>query len=129
MRRAIPQTQRVGRRVTTLEQRQSEPWITATLQNLWVAYGLGYATPSYFKDPFGIVFVRGMVKNGTIVAGTPVFTLPVGYRPPEHFTVDTPTFAGPGMCQWTIGSDGVLSVTAGGHATWTAVPTVCFRAA
>lgn len=38
---------------------------------------------SFRKDPSGLVMLRGLVKNGTTGSGTttPVFTLPMGYRP------------------------------------------------
>lgn len=56
------------------------PWITPTLLNGWVAYDTAiYATAQYYKDKFGIVHLRGMIKSGTI--GTTAFTLPLGYRP------------------------------------------------
>lgn len=49
-------------------------------QNSWVNYGIStWATAAFFKDPGGVVHVRGLVNAGTL--GTTVFQLPVGYRP------------------------------------------------
>lgn len=48
-------------------------------QNSWVAYAGGYEEPGFYKDPFGRVYLSGLMKSGTFT--TPAFTLPVGYRP------------------------------------------------
>jgi len=53
--------------------------IAPTLNGTWVNYGAGTATAGYFKDSYGMVHIRGRVKDG--VTGTSVFTLPVGFRP------------------------------------------------
>ena len=47
--------------------------------NGWGNVGAGYGTAAFFKDPAGIVHVRGFVTAGTLNTG--VFTLPAGYRP------------------------------------------------
>lgn len=56
--------------------------------NSWVNYGPGYDVVGFRKDPFGRVHLRGLLKGGT--TGNPVFTLPVGYRPPaqSYFVTD-----------------------------------------
>lgn len=63
-----------------------EPWIEVDggvgFQNSWVNFndeGGTYVTAAYYKDPFGRVHLKGMVKNGTM--GAVIFTLPEGYRP------------------------------------------------
>lgn len=60
------------------------PWITPAYLNSWVAYGgfdSGYYPLQYIKDKFGVVHLRGMLKNGTLTAGLPLANLPAGYRP------------------------------------------------
>ncbi|OMC73017.1 hypothetical protein BK121_08900 [Paenibacillus odorifer] len=52
--------------------------ITPTLLNGWEMYGSSNA-PYYYKDTLGFVHIRGMVKSG--VNGSPILTLPPGYRP------------------------------------------------
>jgi hypothetical protein len=66
-------------------------FIAPTLLNSWVNFGSTHANAGYYKDPFGRVHLRGMVKSGTTVANTPIFTLPVGYRPTADllFPVDS----------------------------------------
>lgn len=79
-------------------------WTDATLLNLWVAYGAPYANPGYRKAGSREVRLRGMVKNGTL--GSPIFTLPAGYRPGAQILV--PTMLGgnnPGLATITTGGD------------------------
>lgn len=54
-------------------------------QNSWVAWGAGEAVPGYWKNPFGFVHLKGVIKSGTI--NTVAFTLPPGYRPAEKQTI------------------------------------------
>lgn len=54
-------------------------------QNSWVAWGAGEAVPGYWKDPFGFVHLKGVIKSGTI--NTTAFTLPPGFRPAEKQTI------------------------------------------
>lgn len=49
--------------------------------NAWVNFGAPHAVAAFYKDAFGVVHLKGLVKNGT--AATSIFTLPVGYRPTE----------------------------------------------
>lgn len=56
-----------------------EAWITPTLVNSWVAFDT--RTAKYKKADYGRVYLKGIVKNGTI--GATIFTLPTGYRPDE----------------------------------------------
>ncbi len=55
-------------------------WIpVGTFLNSWSAY-TGQTPPSYWKDPFGVVHLRGLVKNTTSTSGA-CFILPSGYIP------------------------------------------------
>lgn len=66
-------------------------------ENGWVNFGGGLSTVAFRKDPEGRVWLRGQAKSGT--AGTVLFTLPAGYRPPARVDFDTidgtgsPTYA------------------------------------
>lgn len=55
------------------------PFIAPTLLNSWVNYGGGYNDAGYYKDAFGIVHLRGLIKDGTVTS--PAFLLPSGCRP------------------------------------------------
>lgn len=61
-----------------------EDWIAPSLLNSWVNWASG-TQAGYFKDAFGIVHLRGLVKDGTI--GQAIFQLPVGYRPAAYVEV------------------------------------------
>ncbi|MGH7744181.1 MAG: hypothetical protein ACREQ5_05090 [Candidatus Dormibacteria bacterium] len=70
-----------------LNQLTPEAATTPTFLNSWVDFGGANQTTSFYKDPAGIVHLRGLVKSGTI--GTAIFALPNGYRPTatEFFAV------------------------------------------
>jgi hypothetical protein len=51
----------------------------AAMLNAWAFYGGGYNDPGYFRDQWGIVHLRGLIKSGAL--GSSAFSLPVGYRP------------------------------------------------
>lgn len=57
-------------------------WITPTLLNGWIPYGAGYTTPAYRRKN-GIVYLRGLIRSGTVGSSTPFFVLPSGFRPPS----------------------------------------------
>lgn len=54
-------------------------WTAVTFQNSWANYGGAFQTAQY-RRVGDIVELRGLVRNGT--AGTSIFTLPAGFRPP-----------------------------------------------
>lgn len=53
---------------------------TASLLNGWVPFTAN-ETIRFIKSVDGIVTLFGTVKDGTTTSGTPLFTLPVGFRP------------------------------------------------
>ena len=59
-----------------------EDWNAPALLNSWVNYNAATHQPAgYYRDPLGVVHVRGTIKDGTATAGTVLFQLPIGYRP------------------------------------------------
>lgn len=72
-------------RLTALEtmnnDKQGTFWMSPTLLNSWIDYGSGYAPMRYMKDRNNMVYIEGVIKNGTTTKGTQLFRLPVGYRP------------------------------------------------
>lgn len=64
-----------------------EPWHVVgsagqpAFLNAWVNFGSGNSVTAYYRDPFGVVHLKGVVKNGTMA--TTIFILPPGYRPQE----------------------------------------------
>lgn len=68
----------VGETFLIAPQPTSESFIAPALTNGWVNFGLGFGDAGYYKDPAGVVHLRGLVSSGS---GLPIFNLPVGYRP------------------------------------------------
>lgn len=100
-----------------------ESWQTPTLQNGWVTYDSSFNPPAYYKDPFGRVHIRGLVKSG---AGTAcVFTLPAGYRPAYRELFDQISANAPGRVD--ILTDGCVYVTTG-SSTWLSLDGMSFSA-
>lgn len=53
-----------------------------TFLNNWSAY-VGQTPPGYWKDPFGIVHLRGLLRNTAASSGV-CFVLPTGYLPVNY---------------------------------------------
>lgn len=62
---------------------KSPVWNNVTVfGGAWGNNGGGYQTAQYWKDPFGMVHLRGLIlRTGTYVLNEAVLNLPVGYRP------------------------------------------------
>jgi hypothetical protein len=50
-------------------------------QNGWSNYGGGWPAMRFTKLSDGTVHLQGLVKDGTVGSGVPIFALPAGYRP------------------------------------------------
>jgi len=68
----------------------------------WANFGAGHNTVGFYKDPYGVVHLKGVVKwtnagqSAPGGCGWPIFQLPEGYRPTSteaHATMknDTPS--------------------------------------
>jgi len=73
-----------------------EAAIAPTLATGWTNFGGGFREAEYWKDnATGMVQIEGLVNyaTGTPTTNTPIFTLPVGYRPNQiiTFTVGSAT--------------------------------------
>jgi hypothetical protein len=99
-------------------------WIAPTLLNSWVNFGGGFNNAGYYKDPFGVVRLRGMVKSG--VVGNAVFNLPAGYRPAnEELFVAISNGA---LGRVDVYPSGDVGATSGSNA-WFSLDGLTFRAA
>lgn len=99
-----------------------EPWHEVgalgepALTGSWVYYGSNYPTPAFKKYPDGRVRLKGLVKNG--INGQPIFTLPVGYRPPDPGAgaqLIFPTVALSAFGEIRVGPDGAVVCQAGAN--------------
>ena len=103
-------------------------WTALTLLNSWVNFGGTVSDASYVKYAHGLVELKGVVKDGTAVAGTVIATLPVGFRPAEDrlFAIDTNATTVNGKV--VIRSDGDIEFNGGGN-TYFSLDGIVFRAA
>lgn len=92
-----------------------EDWQYPTLLNGWVNFDSSYTPVRFMKDSMGFVHLEGMVKNGTTTIGTPLFILPVGYRPSQAmiFAGLTSPYA---PCGFDLSADGVFALSNGNAA-------------
>lgn len=78
------------------------PWTNIPLANGWVYYGDSFqATPQYCRHN-GVVILKGLVKNGSMVGDVGMGTLPVGCRPAlqlHRATIANLAFAAFGITQ------------------------------
>lgn len=82
-----------------------EAWITPTLLNGWSDHSSAVNSAQFFKDNFGTLHIRGIIKGATI--NTTAFVLPVGYRPAK--TTQVPVVSNNAF--------GFLSVSPAGNVT------------
>jgi hypothetical protein len=71
-------------------------------QNGWKNTGGTDVTAAFFKDPYGVVHLKGLIYNGT--NGAPIFVLPDGYRP-SHGLIQL-VWRGSGSGKLNVGLDG-----------------------
>ena len=72
-----------------------------SFQNSWVNDDPASASGAFYKDPLGIVHLKGVLKSGT---NGDIFFLPVGYRPSKNLI----------QVIWRAGGTGQLLVYGGG---------------
>ena len=103
-----------------------ETAIEPTLLNGWANFNTDtYQGASYYKDPFGLVHLSGMVSGGTVTAGTGLFTLNEGYRPAKTEIFLCITANGYGSIR--IDKNGTVVLRSGADATWTSLSGIVFK--
>lgn len=113
----------LARRVTRVETREQilKAWTAPTLINSWANSGGAYAVAGYWKDPWGIVHLRGRVTGGAFPSDA--FVLPADYRPQY-----TQTFAVPGTTAATVDVEADGSVRAISGTGFVSLDAITFRA-
>lgn len=101
-----------------------QAWQAPTLVSGWVNYGSGFNPAGFYKDPFGIVHLRGLLKSGTVASSA--FTLPIGCRPTktESFAVSSNGAYG----QVYVSAAGDVTLVVGNNAYFS-LDGITFRAA
>lgn len=91
-------------------------------QNGWANFGVNWTSCAFFKDPFGVVHLKGVVVGTTL---SNVFTLPVGYRPPKNCAYAVSASGGFG--ELLIFSNGNVAPDAGTVTTYLTLDGISFR--
>jgi hypothetical protein len=84
-------------------------WNTSTLAGAWTVVG---QTPGYWRDPTGMVYLRGAIGGGALPST--ITTLPSGFRPPAFCGFAVPRDGAFGMV--SVDNAGVVSYQAGAAA-------------
>ena len=92
--------------------------------NSWVNYGTGYANAAYWKDPFGMVHLRGLIKSGTV--GNAAFTMPPGYRPEVSHLFGTISNGAIGRVD--VLTDGTVTPLSPSNNTWVSLEGMTYKA-
>ena len=101
-----------------------QDWQDATLENSWANVGSPYYNAGYYKDPFGIVRLRGRVDSGS--SGTVALTLPTGFRP--NATIKLPAEDSGSVASVTINSSGQVTLTTSGGTPEISLESITFLA-
>lgn len=90
----------------------------SAFQNGWVDFGsAALGVPRFWKDPFGFVWLQGLVKNGTTADNTPIFTLPTTHQSYAQHHMVTASAETYGMVGTTADNTAV-ACKANNSATW-----------
>ena len=85
-------------------------------ENSWINFVTSgeQATAAFYKDSFGRVYIKGLVKSGTI--NTDIFTLPTGYIPSERIHLGTMSNSAYGTLR--IDTDGAVRAQTGNNTSF-----------
>ncbi|WP_421883300.1 hypothetical protein [Methylibium sp.] len=101
-------------------------WIAPTLLNSWVNFSAAFNPAGYFRDQFGIVRLRGLVKDGS-AANAVIFTLPTGYRP--AFQTMFAVISGSILGRVDVLANGDVQMISGGSVGFVSLDAISFQVA
>jgi len=104
-------------------QPQGPGFIAATFQNSWVNFDTTNSQVAFIKDQEGFVHIKGLARSGTMI--TPIFTLPVGYRP--RLRINRATISNGAFGHVTVDPNGEVIPQAGSNG-WFSVDGISFKA-
>ena len=99
-------------------------YISPILLNSWVNFGSPFENVGYFKDDFGFVHFKGMIKSGTTTDGTGLFQLPSGYFKSGVVTY-IPVYSADALGGIIITSTGLVTIHQGSN-VWLSLDNVSF---
>ena len=98
-------------------------WVDAIYQNNWTDYASGFYSTQYRSIGNNMVQLRGLVKKTTAFDATPIFTLPVGFRP--TYRVINTTTSNAALARCDILANGDVEPTVGA-AAWFSLDNIIF---
>lgn len=103
--------------------------LTSLLVNSWVPFVAGSNVPRA-KKTNNQVTLSGLIKNGTVTAGTTLFTLPAGYRPRntvEAFLCAMGPTGTTTPCVIHVANTGVVTLQSAGNAAFVSLSGISFE--
>ena len=100
-----------------------------TLLNGWTNFSADggiYEPAGYWKDKNDVVHLSGIIKGGTVTAGTALFVLPEGYRPNKQEMFATASYNA--FCRVDVAINGSVYVQYGGNTNWLSLCGINFKA-
>jgi hypothetical protein len=103
------------------------------LQNGFTNYGNGHILAGYYKDPFGIVHLQGLlVPPSSIPNNTAIFKLKPGYQPGLALELGVSSYTSGTaltLCEIEIFGDGTVNANSSCGTRWISLDSITFRAA
>jgi hypothetical protein len=87
------------------------PYAQSSFSNAWVAFDAVNFPVRFYRDEAGVVRIEGKVKDGTVTAGTTIFTLPAGFRPDTN--LDFASVSGTTFASVRVDSGGNVQIMVG----------------
>ena len=110
-----------------------EPGFQSGFSNYRDVSTANWSTAAFYKDPYGVVHLKGTVKSGSdLIGGSPVFTLPSDYRPSaieRHAVFKNIGVFSEQAVSVDIKPDGSVSVGGGRYDNGLSLDGITFRAA
>jgi len=96
----------------------------------WTNWGPDYEGAGYCKDPFGFVYLRGLINNGKANPDLALFQLPAGFRPRRRLLFGchafSPSDLGSARVDVDTAGNVIVFATSGG---WLSLTGIVFQAA
>jgi hypothetical protein len=91
--------------------------------NSWINFDVADTSAAFWRDPFGWIHLRGLIKNGTV--GSAAFTLPPGFRPPKREVFATISNGAVGRVD--VQADGLVIPQSPSNNAWVSLAGIHFR--
>ena len=107
---------------------ECEDWTEVTVFGTnWSNYTAtsAYNTAGFYKDPFNVVTLKGLVTHTAGGSGTTIFTLPEGYRPAKSLIFKGE--ANSGHSRTDVNADGSVVLQVGSATSYLSLEGISFR--